>query len=189
MPVRVGLAVLSAGALLGMCSVVTANAQGPSPLHRLVDIAAQRLMTADPVAAYKWVNGGLIEDRDRAAQVLDMVGVDARSRGLDEKFVRGAFENQIHATEGVEYARFSQWKFDPAHAPGVAPDLAETRASIDGLNHAMVTEMASRRDVLVDRECAAALAAARDSVVAARGLDPLYRSALEVATSSYCGQR
>ena len=83
-----------------------AHADDAGPLHRLVDTAAQRLQTAQPVAAYKWVNGGSIEDPARVAQVLDSVGADASGRGIDPAYVRTAFEHQIRATEGVEYLLF-----------------------------------------------------------------------------------
>lgn len=175
-----------AAVLVGVCGALPmARADSPGPLYRLVDTAAQRLLTADPVAAFKWVNGGSIVDSNRANQVLDAVGADARRRGLDETFVRRIFENQIHATEAVEYTRFGQWKLDPAHAPTDAQDLTQTRTAIDGLNHAMVDEMAKQRDVLLSPGCAAALDAALASVAAARALDPLYRQALAFATS-YC---
>ena len=165
---------------------VPAHADESEPLHGLVDAAAQRLLTADPVAAFKWVDGGPIEDPVRVAQVLDAVGADARDRGLDPAFVRRAFEDQIHATEGVEYTRFGQWKFDPATAPTAAPDLSESRTAIDGYNRTMVAEMAAGRDVLAGPSCAGELADTRAAVVADRRLDPLYARALEVATASYC---
>jgi chorismate mutase len=185
-PIRLTV-LAAAGALIATCGAApAAYAADSGPLYRLVDTAAQRLQTADPVAAFKWVNGGSIEDGGRVGQVLDTVGVDARDRGLDEAFVRRAFTDQIHATEGVEYTRFGQWKFDPAHAPTAAPELSETRTAIDGFNSAMVIEMAARRDVLFGPGCATALDDARGGVAAARALDPLYRQALDVATSSYC---
>lgn len=178
---------MSVAAVLGVCvAVPMAYADDSGPLYRLVDTAAQRLLTADPVAAFKWVNGGSIEDSARANQVLDAVGADARNRGLDEQFVRRIFEKQIHATEGVEYTRFGQWKLDSAHAPTSALDLSQTRTAIDGFNRAMVAEMSAQRGVLLSQDCAAALDTALASVDGARALDPLYRQALDFATSSYC---
>ncbi|MGV9803305.1 chorismate mutase [Mycobacterium sp. NPDC003449] len=178
---------VAATALLGACGALpVAYADDSGPLHRLVDTAAQRLLTADPVAEFKWVKGGSIEDGARANQVLDAVGADGNKRGLDERYVRRAFENQIHATEGVEYTRFGQWKFDPGHAPTSARDLSQTRTEIDDFNRVMVAEMTAQRGVLFSQGCAAALDDARSSVSSARALDPLYRRALEVATSSYC---
>lgn len=179
---------LTAGLVLGMGTVApVAAAGGDGPLYRLVDTSAQRLLTADPVAQSKWVNGGSIEDKARADQVLTATGLDARNRGLDEKFVRRAFENQIHATEGVEYTLFGQWKFDPVHAPVSAPALDETRSAIDGFNRTMVAEMVDQRGVLFGPGCNGALEAARTSVANDRAFDPLYRRALDFATSTYCG--
>ena len=173
-------------ALVAMTAVPAAHSDDASPLYRLVDTASQRLLTADPVAAVKWVKGGSLEDPARVAQVLDNVGADARDRGVDEAFVRRAFENQIHATEGIQYARFGQWKLDPAAAPTGAPDLAESRTAIDGFNRIMVDEMAAQRGVLQGAGCTTALNEARDDVIADRGLDPLYRQALDFATHTYC---
>ena len=89
--------------------------------------------------------------------------------------------------KSIEYSRFGQWKLDPAAAPTAAPDLTSSRAAIDGFNQEMVAEMAVRWDTLHAPTCAAHLSAARDAVVAARTLDPLYVQALEFATHSYCG--
>ena len=49
------------------------RADPPPALNDLVDAAAQRLQTADPVAASKWLSGGPITDPARVRQVLDMV--------------------------------------------------------------------------------------------------------------------
>ena len=181
------IALLAAGTTLAAVTAApAAHADDTSPLYRLVDTASQRLLTADPVAAVKWDDGGSIEDTTRAHQVLDNVGADARNRGVDEAYVRRAFEDQIHATEGIEYARFGQWKLDPAAAPTSAPDLSESRTAIDGFNRTMVAEMADQRDVLRGPGCTTALDDARRGVIADRGLDPLYQQALGFATHTYC---
>ena len=179
---------LVAGLLLaGQLSLsVSANAEPESPLYALVDVAAQRLATADPVAAYKWINGGPITDPQRAGQVLDTVGNDAAAHGIDQQYVRTVFEDQIDATEGIQYTRFGQWKFDPATAPTVAADLAESRSAIDGFNKKMVDEIALQWDSLHSPECAADLTSATSAVVSARHLDALYQQALSSATRSYC---
>ncbi len=91
-----------------------------------------------------------------------------------------------HATEGIEYTRFGQWKFDPSTAPTTAPDLAESRTAIDGFNKTMVDEIALQWDSLHGPACSTELRGATDAVANARGLDPLYRQALSSATQSYC---
>lgn len=165
---------------------VAAHAEPVSPLYELVDIAAQRLATADPVAAYKWINGGPITDPQRAGQVLDAVGDDAAAHGIDQQYVRTVFGNQIDATEGIEYTRFGQWKFDPASAPTIAPELSESRTAIDGFNKSMVDEIALHWNSLHSPGCGAELTNATAAVAVARQLDALYQQALSSATRSYC---
>jgi chorismate mutase len=177
---------LVAGALLVGALAATANAEPAEPLYRLVDAAAQRLATADPVAATKWINGGPITDTKRADQVLDAAAADATAHGVDASYVRTIFTDQIAATEGVEYTLFGQWKFAPSTAPTTAPDLADSRAAIDGFNETMVEEIALQWNSLHEAGCDTELREATDAVASARALDPLYRQALSSATRSYC---
>lgn len=163
-----------------------ASAEPPNPLYQLVDTATQRLLTADPVAASKWINGGPITDTARADQVLDDVGADAVTHRVDPEYVRAIFRNQVDATEGVEYSLFGQWKFDAKAAPGTAPDLSASRTAIDGYNRAMVDEIARQWDSLHAGNCPAELGDAQAAIVSARQLDPLYQQALHAATRSYC---
>ncbi|OBK74881.1 chorismate mutase [Mycobacterium sp. 1274761.0] len=177
---------LLTGLLIGPLPGV-ASAEPAGPLYRLVDTAAQRLATADPVAASKWIDGGPITDAQRADQVLNAAADDATAHGVDPGYVRAVFTDQIHATEGVEYIRFAQWKFDPAAAPTSAPDLAQSRAAIDGFNTVMVDEIALQWNSLHSPSCPTDLQRAVEAVGASRQLDALYRQALSSATRSYCG--
>ncbi len=166
--------------------IATADAEPVSPLYRLVDTAAQRLATADPVAAFKWINGGDITDPQRVDQVMDAVGSDAAAHGIDPQYVATVFTDQINATEAIEFTRFAQWKFDPSIVPTTAPDLADSRTSIDGFNKTMVDEIALQWNSLHGPACAADLRAVSDAVGAERRLDALYTQALSSATRSYC---
>lgn len=166
---------------------MAAAAPADDQLFGLVDAAAQRLQTADPVAASKWLTGGAITDPTRVQQVLAAVSQQAESAGLPADFVTSAFTDQINATEAIQYSRFSWWKFDPASVPSAAPDLSVSRALIDELNQRMVAEMARQWPVLRSPDCPARLDAAKSEVAGARQFDPLYRQALDVATRSYCG--
>ncbi|WKG05362.1 chorismate mutase [Mycolicibacterium sp. HK-90] len=163
-----------------------ARAQDPSPLLPLVDAAAQRLQTADPVAANKFRTGGNIEDPQREQQVIAATTAEAASRNIDPAYVGQVFRDQIDATVAVEHGLFAHWKLNPGTAPTDAPDLAASRSTIDALNHTMVNEIADRWPTLHSPSCAADLAGAVDAVATARQLDPLYRRALDHATRSYC---
>lgn len=182
-----GRRIAAAGALvLTLCTAPLARAEIPSPLVPLVDAAAQRLQTADPVAANKFHSGGAIEDPKREQQVIAATTAEAGSRQIDPDYVGVVFRDQIDATVAVEYGLFSRWKFDPGSAPVSAPDLAASRTAIDALNHTMVDEIAAQWPALHSPSCRADLASAVHTVVAARDLDPLYRRALDHATRSYC---
>ena len=156
-------------------------------LYELVDAAAQRLLTADQVAASKWLSGGPITDPARVGQVLTAVAAQADAAGVPADYVTTVFTDQINATEAIQYSRFSWWKFDPSAAPATAPDLSASRALIDDLNRRMVAEIAEDWPALRSPDCAGALNTATSSVAEARALDPLYRQALAAATRSYCG--
>jgi chorismate mutase len=155
-------------------------------LDALVDAAAQRLETADPVAAVKWLTKGDIEDPPRVDQVLAEVTAAANARGIDSGYVTRVFGDQIHATEAMEYSLFAQWKLDPVGAPTTAPDLSASRTTIDALNGRMVDEIAGHWELLHSPTCSAALRDATHRAVAARQLDGLYQQALGFATRSYC---
>ncbi|MCH9728135.1 MAG: chorismate mutase [Actinomycetia bacterium] len=170
----------------GLAVAPSAFAQPESPLVALVDAAAQRLQVAEPVAAFKFQTGGLIEDPDREQEVLQAAARDAASRHIDPSYVTVVFRDQIDATVAIEYTRLAQWKFDPALAPSIAPDLSSSRVAIDELNRVMVSEMADAWDALHSPTCAADLEAAKVVAVQAHAMDPLYQQALDLATGNYC---
>ncbi|OMC41241.1 chorismate mutase [Mycobacterium sp. GA-1841] len=178
----------AAGGLLALALLCAgpAGAEDSSPLQPLVDAAAQRLQTADPVAANKFHTGGPIEDTRREQQVIDATTADAAARNIDPDYVGAVFRDQIDATVAVEYGLFARWKLDPSIAPTGAPDLAASRTAIDALNRTMVDEIADRWPALHSPSCPGDLASAVEAVVTARDLDPLYRQALDYATRSYC---
>lgn len=175
-------------ALIALAVVPTTAPAGgdANPLLDLVDAAIERLQTAEPVAGTKWISGGPIEDPARVEQVLASVSADATGRGVDPAYVRQIFTDQIHATEAIEYSRFAQWKLDPGSAPGVAPDLAASRATIDRLNTEIVDQVALNWPVLHSPDCTGMVDDAKTTVTNTRTLDPLYQQALAFATHSYC---
>ena len=172
-------------AALAFSVAAPAAADPTEPLHDLIDAAAQRLQTAYPVAASKWLTGGAITDPARVRVVVDQVSAEAQSNGVASDFVTEVFTDQIDATEGIQYSRFAGWKFDPATARTSAPDLSASGSVIDGLNHRMVSGIAAQWPLLHSPVCAGELAAAKTTVAAERGFDDLYRAALDAATRSY----
>ena len=155
-------------------------------LFLLVDAAAQRLQTADPVAAAKYTAAGVIDDPQREQEVINGVMSAAVTKKVDAEYVRVIFDNQMDATKAIEYTRFADWKLNPASAPTTAPDLSALRATIDRLDAIIVEEIAAQWDLLNTSSCSMNLDKARTAVIAARQLDDLYQRALIYATHSYC---
>lgn len=182
MLVGVGLAL----SLVNAASDVPAAAANSGPLTRLIDEAAQRLLTADPVAASKYLTGGAIDDPAREQQVIDSVTASASAKHIDADFVRDAFRNQIDATDSLEHSRFAAWKIDPGSAPKSAPDLSTTRNAINNSNEAIVDDMAAQWNVLQAPTCPADLDDAKAAAIALHHLDPLYQHALDYAVHGYC---
>lgn len=155
-------------------------------LTDLVDAAARRLRVAEPVAAFKWNSHGAIEDPARVQQELAALSADAADEHLDPDYVTRVFNDQINATEAIEYSRFADWKLNPSSAPANAPDLAASRSTIDGLNQTMLTQIVAQADVLHSPGCGGQLQIARNAVTHTEQLDGLYQRALSLATQSYC---
>lgn len=173
-------------ALFGAVVPGAGRADPANPLTDLLDVAAQRLQIADPVAAAKWRTGAAIEDPARVAQQLSALAEKADTAGLDPDYVRRVFTDQIAATEAVEYRRFADWKLDPATAPAGAPELTASRTELDRLNQIMLDQIGRRWAVLHSPACPGQLGAARRATGAERGLDAFEQQALTVATRSYC---
>lgn len=180
-------AAAAAAWLSGVSMPTAAHADPQSSLTPLVDAAAQRLQTADPVAAVKYKTGGAVDDPKREQQVIDSVTSAAKTNHIDPTYVAAVFRNQIDATDSVEHTRFAQWKLDPDSAPAAAPDLADSRMTIDRLNQSIVHEIAAQWNELHSPTCIAELNNALQEVVASRALDQVYQAALSYATHSYCG--
>jgi len=176
------------GAVTLLAIPVPSRADTANPLAELVDAAAGRLQVADDVAAVKWRTGGAIEDPVRVQQQLAQLADDAARNDLDPAYVQRIFGDQIAATEAVEHHRFAQWKLDPATAPASAPELAASRARIDGFNREMLTQIGLRRQQLHSPECAALLDEAVREVSAARRLGEFEHGALTSATREYCSE-
>nr|WP_232006824.1 chorismate mutase [Mycobacterium sp. 1245805.9] len=183
---RVARLVLPGTLAVLLLAAPVARGDTGGPLIGLVDASAQRLQVAEPVAAFKWNTGGAIEDPGRVQQELTKLGAEASAARVDRNYVTRVFGDQINATEAIEYSRFADWKLNPSDAPAAAPDLSESRSTIDGLNHTMLTQIVAGWELLHSPGCATELDAARSEVARARQLDGLYQQALSLATKSYC---
>lgn len=164
----------------------TAYAPVPTALHPVAELAAERLATADLVAAAKWGTDSPIDDPAREQQVLDSVAAQAQQAGADPDEVRVIFRDQIEANKLVQRALFQRWTDHPDQAPTTRPDLSVVRQEINRVNTALVQALA---DTTTDRDaftCRPELALATFQVHHENHLDALHTRALLRALRSIC---
>lgn len=169
------------------CSTVTAPAPpAPGPWDPVLAVVADRLATADTVAASKYVAKGPVEDPARERVVLDAATAGGAARGLDPAGVAAVVGDQIAASKVVQYGLLEDWTDRPTTAPGASPDLAGVRTTLDAVTTRLVDALALASPARTDPACRTSVAAAGDRVATARTLDPLHRRGLHRALRSLC---
>jgi chorismate mutase len=168
-------------------TTTSASFLDPTALHPIAELAAERLATADLVAASKWGTDSPIEDPAREQQVLDAAAAQAEQVGADPDEVRAIFRDQIEANKLVQRALFQRWTAHPGQAPTTRPDLSVIRQEINRINTALVQAIA---DTAADRAtftCDPELTLAAVQVHYENDLDGLHTRALFRALHSICG--
>ncbi|MEU1208784.1 chorismate mutase [Nocardia sp. NPDC005825] len=161
--------------------------------ERLVGLLAERLATADTVAAIKWEaavrDGGepVIDDPGREAAIYDAMAQAGAERGLPGSLVRQVFEGQIEANKIVQRGLVTEWRYGLVAAQVPGTDLAGVRPVIDGLNNAILTELASERGEFAAPDCPERVAAGVVGVAGSKRLDALHTAALVRAATPLCG--
>ncbi|MEU3890059.1 chorismate mutase [Streptomyces sp. NPDC029041] len=172
--------------LSGTATAPRAAALSLSPLHSVAELAAERLATADLVAAAKWGTDSPIDDPAREQQVLDNVAAQARQLGADPDEMRVVFRDQIEANKIVQRGLFQRWTDHPDEAPTTKPDLNVVRQTINQVTGSLVEALA---DTSADRgafTCRPELAFAGLQVHHENHLDALHTRALVRALASVC---
>ncbi|MFE6158160.1 chorismate mutase [Streptomyces sp. NPDC056486] len=184
-----GAAVAASPAQGAAATSSSVASEGPyARLHPLVDLAAQRLATADLVAAAKYGTGSPIDDPAREQQVLDDVARQARELGADPEATVRIFRDQIEANKVVQRELHRRWGADPAQAPTPEerPDLAEVRKEINRVNGELVRGIADSPSARSAPSCRGLLAVAGLRVRHERQLDVVHSVALGRALRSVC---
>ncbi|MEU6129848.1 chorismate mutase [Saccharopolyspora sp. NPDC047091] len=190
---RTMLTGLALGVLISTAAPATAaSAPAPEPaeaaLTALVDLAAQRLLLADEVAAAKYGTGAPIEDPPREREVLDAVAELSTEAGLNPADGVRFFRHQIEAGKEVQRGLFAEWDAHPELRPDHRPDLgADVRPELDRISAGAVRELRRTEPVREPTdECRLDLAAAAVSAVFGHRLDALHRGALTEAVGTIC---
>lgn len=190
--------VLFAGAgAAAAAPVATPPAAAPAPsaapahspygqLRPLAALSAERLATADVVAAAKWGTGSPIDDPAREQEVLNSVAEQARQLGADPVATTRIFRDQIEANKVVQRGLYRRWDANPAQAPTERPDLQEVRKEINRINGELVRAVAASPQARSAPSCAPVLARAALKVRAERKLDGLHTVALARSLRSVC---
>lgn len=183
--------VVVAVALLAASACGTVDASNPPARHideldQLVNLATQRLHTADTVAAAKWGTGGPIADPAREKVVLDAASAEGAQRGLDPRESTSVFQDQIEANKVVQYGLFSHWSAEPGRASTAAPDLGQVRLELDRITGELLDTLATTQTTRQSADCAAALRRAVDDAERDQHLDALHRRGLDRAVRSVC---
>ncbi|MFF3540235.1 chorismate mutase [Streptomyces platensis] len=168
----------------------SASASAHSPygqLRPLAALSAERLATADLVAAAKWGTGGPVDDPAREQEVLRAVAEQARQLGADPAVTVRFFRDQIEANKIVQRGLHRAWDADPGRAPTERPDLGQVRKEINRINHELVQALADSPQARSAPYCGPLLTAAAVRVRHERQLDALHTTALARSLRSVCG--
>ncbi|MGY6024315.1 chorismate mutase [Streptomyces spinosirectus] len=149
-------------------------------------LAADRLATADLVAAAKWGTDSPIDDPAREQQVLDTVAAQAQEIGADPDEARRVFRDQIEANKLVQRGLFAEWGAHPDRAPTTKPDLNVVRQTINRINTGLVRSLADSTPERAAVTCRPELLAAAIEVHHEKHPDLLHTTALARALAHVC---
>ncbi|WP_395372420.1 chorismate mutase [Streptomyces tubercidicus] len=165
-----------------------ATAHSPyGQLRPLAALSAERLATADLVAAAKWGTGSPVDDPAREREVLNSVAEQARQFGADPAATVRLFRDQIEANKVVQRGLHRRWDANPAQAPTERPDLGQVRKEINRVNGELVRAIADSPSARSAPYCAPLLTVAAAQARHERQLDGLHTSALARSLRSVCG--
>ncbi|MDT7846068.1 chorismate mutase [Streptomyces justiciae] len=176
---------LAAAALLTSPGSAAAAPASPSLLP-VASLSADRLATADLVAAAKWGTDSPIDDPAREQQVLDTVAAQAERIGADPDEIRTVFRDQIEANKTVQRGLFRRWAAHPDEAPTTKPDLNVVRQTINRINTGLVTALADTTPERSSVGCRPELALAVVEIHHEKHPDPLHTAALVRSLASVC---
>src|ERR1700754_3391675 len=153
----------------------------------LVDLAVQRILVSDDVAATKFRSGAPVEDLLRERQLLAEASRRAVQMGLDREVAIRFLRGQIGARKIVQRGLLARWQAHPEEVPSTARDIQSIRERLDELTDQLLGEL---RCTQAPHRLAASLCRrlqeVRTPVAAVHHLDALHRRALDLATEWAC---
>jgi chorismate mutase len=186
--IRTAFAVVFAVAAMGTPAQAAASRPALGPLGSLADLAVQRILLADKVAAAKFGTTQPIDDPVREKQVLDQVAATSVSMGLPPDPSVRFFRAQIEANKLVQRGLFQRWTEHPAEQPAQRPDLAkEVRPQLDRITGRILEQLVDTRGIRHPGVvCAVWHAEAEISADIGNHLDELHRRAVAMSLRPVC---
>jgi chorismate mutase len=183
---RAAAAALVAGSL--MLSGASAVAADHRSLTRLAELAAQRVLIGDKVAAAKFGTDQPIDDPVREQQILESVAARATDLGMDSEATVRFFRAQIEANKIVQRGLYALWTAHPELQPTIRPDLVtEVRPELDRITIQVLTELQGTEEIRAETlECRVHLLLAEITAVLKHHLDALHRQAFTSALVTVC---
>jgi chorismate mutase len=175
----------AAAALLVPTAAHASTSRATNPLVDLTDVAAQRVLVSDEVAAAKFPDQA-IDAPAREQDELDAVRTSAVELGLDPDATVAFFRDQIAASKVVQHGLFAYWRANPDKAPTSKPDLGKIRIELDRMTTELLTDLQQTKELRQRPACGPLRTAAELKVTADRHLDPLHFIALLRAMPSTC---
>ena len=157
-------------------------------MRSLVSLAAQRVMTADTVAAAKWGTNQPIDDPAREKAVMDGVLAQAAKASMNQDIVRRIFEGQMTANKTVQQALYSRWTASPALRPTHRPDLAtQVRPVLDRIDAQLLDAIGQAEPLLSgDPRCKAILDQDVAATAATMRLDAVHLAGVKQSLAAAC---
>jgi chorismate mutase-like protein len=152
----------------------------------LVDLAVQRILVSDEVAATKFRSGVPVEDLLREQQVLAEAGRRAVRMGLDQELAIRFLRSQIYASKIVQSGLLARWQTHPEEAPSTAPDLQSIRERLDQLDEQLLEQLRCTQATHRLASLCRRLHEVRIPVAAVHNLDALHRRAIAPAIEWAC---
>lgn len=182
--------VIATAVLAGCGQPSTSSAEVPGTsadgLAQVVQLAAQRAVVSDRVAAAKLGTGQPVTDPEREAVVVADARTQAGRDGIDPEWVARVVADQIAASTQVQNDLLQQWTEHPDSRPAERPDLAQVRPEITRISNELVAALKIAEPARAQEGCSSSLAAAARAQ--AGELDDIHRAALDRALRSVCDQ-
>jgi chorismate mutase len=118
-------------------------------IDRILVLINTRLGYMNDVARNKWNSGAPIEDLSREREIIDSLGKQAASYGLDAGIARDFFRAQIEASKIIQRTRFAEWRVQNQPPFKNLLDLRDKiRPALDALTPELMQSLAAAQPAL-----------------------------------------